>query len=223
MKYIFIRAHQAEFGVWAPLSRRAPDDSRQTELIRQARCDSGKVYGYRKLADGLRDQGEQVSGNRVARLASLEGILAQTSKNAAQGATFLVRGIFPLSSQDVQIFRAPQCLRLASEAASLLMLWVKARSGSRATARRSQLPVLALKLVRHWARTNGASVLTPRNLCAGRSRPRDAIVLDMSHPERIGVWQAARFTRDRPPRGSFTLILIALLHRQPHRTPAKLG
>jgi putative transposase len=61
-----------------PLSRRAQDDARQTRLIRLAWSDSGKVYGNRKLADDLRDQGEQVSKNRVARLASLAGILAQT-------------------------------------------------------------------------------------------------------------------------------------------------
>ena len=54
MKYVFIRAHQTEFGVRAmcrvlrvhfsgfyawlkePLSHRARDDARQTELIRQA-------------------------------------------------------------------------------------------------------------------------------------------------------------------------------------------
>lgn len=60
-----------------PLSRRAQDDARQTELIRQAWSESGKVYGYRKFTDDLRDQGEQVSENRVARLASLAGILAQ--------------------------------------------------------------------------------------------------------------------------------------------------
>ena len=95
MKYAFMQAHRAEFGVRAmcrvlrvhfsgfyawlkePLSRRAHDDVRQTELIRQAWFDSGKVYGYRKLADDLRDQGEQVSGNRVARLAGLAGIAAQ--------------------------------------------------------------------------------------------------------------------------------------------------
>jgi putative transposase len=95
MKYAFIRAHQAEFRVRAmcrvlrvhvsgfyallkePLSRRARDDARQTELIRQAWSESGKVYGYRKLADDLRDQGEQVSENRVTRPASLAGILAQ--------------------------------------------------------------------------------------------------------------------------------------------------
>jgi putative transposase len=95
MKYAFIRAHQAEFGVRAmcrvlrvhfsgfyawlkePLSLRAQDDMRQTELIRQAWYDSGKIYGYRKLADDLRDQGEQVCENRVARLAGLAGIAAQ--------------------------------------------------------------------------------------------------------------------------------------------------
>jgi putative transposase len=95
VKYVFIRAHQGEFRVRAmcrvlqvhfsgfyawlkePLSRRAQDDARQTALIRQAWSDSGKVYGYRKLADDLRDQGEQVSENRVARLATLAGILAQ--------------------------------------------------------------------------------------------------------------------------------------------------
>jgi len=95
MKYAFIRAHQTEFGVRAmcrvlrvhfsgfyawlkePLSRRALEDMRQTDLIRQAWSESGKVYGYRKLADDLRDQGERVSENRVARLASLAGILAQ--------------------------------------------------------------------------------------------------------------------------------------------------
>jgi hypothetical protein len=103
MKYAFIRAHQAEFGVRAmcrvlrvhfcgfyawlkePLSRRVQDDVRQTELIRQAWSDSGKVYGYRKLTDDLRDLGEQVSENRVARLASLAGILPRLVTSAAQG------------------------------------------------------------------------------------------------------------------------------------------
>jgi len=95
MKYAFIRAHREEFGIRAmcrvlrvhfsgfyawlkePLSHRAREDVRQTELIRQAWEESGKVYGYRKLADDLRDQGEQISENRVARLASLAGIAAQ--------------------------------------------------------------------------------------------------------------------------------------------------
>ena len=103
MKYAFIRAHQAEFGVKAmcrvlrvhfsgfyawlkePLSRRAQDDARQTDLIRQAWSESGKVYGYRKLADDLRDQGEHVSENRVARLASMAGIAAQVGYKRRPG------------------------------------------------------------------------------------------------------------------------------------------
>lgn len=103
MKYAFIRAHQTEFGVRAmcrvlrvhfsgfyawlkePLSRRALEDVRQTDLIRQAWSESGKVYGYRKLADDLRDQGERVSENRVARLASLAGILAQVGYKRRPG------------------------------------------------------------------------------------------------------------------------------------------
>ena len=103
MKYAFIRAHQTEFGVRAmcrvlrvhfsgfyawlkePLSLRAQDDERQTALIRQAWSDSGRVYGYRKLTDDLRDQGEQVSENRVARLASLAGILAQVGYKRRPG------------------------------------------------------------------------------------------------------------------------------------------
>ena len=71
--------HVIGFYAWLkePLSQRARRDERQTDLIRQAWGDSGEVYGYRKLTDDLRDQGEQVSQNRVARLAALAGISAQ--------------------------------------------------------------------------------------------------------------------------------------------------
>jgi len=71
--------HFSGFYAWLkePLSLRALEDERQTELIRQAWTDSGKVYGYRKLHDDLRDQGETCSENRVARLAGLAGIAAQ--------------------------------------------------------------------------------------------------------------------------------------------------
>ncbi len=95
MRYAFIEAHRAEFSVrsmcrvlmvhfsgfyaWLkePLSARALEIARQTELIQQAWADSGKVCGFRKLTDDLRDQGELCSENRVARLASLAGIAAQ--------------------------------------------------------------------------------------------------------------------------------------------------
>lgn len=92
MKYAFVVAHRPRFSVrtmchclcihpsgfyaWMkkPLSGRAKEDVRQTALIKQSREDSGKVYGYRKLHDDLRDQGERCSPNRVARLTTLAGI-----------------------------------------------------------------------------------------------------------------------------------------------------
>jgi putative transposase len=103
MKYAFIREHREEFGIRAmcrvlrvhfsgfyawleePLSHRAQEDVRQTELIRQAWNDSGKVYGYRKLTDDLRDLGEQISENCVAHLASLAGIAAQVGYRRRPG------------------------------------------------------------------------------------------------------------------------------------------
>jgi len=71
--------HPSGFYAWLrnPLSKRAREDSRQTELIRKAWQESGKVYGYRKLHDDLLDQGESCCPNRVARLARLAGIKAR--------------------------------------------------------------------------------------------------------------------------------------------------
>jgi putative transposase len=74
-----LMVHFSGFYAWLkePLSVRALEDARQTELIQLAWANSGKVYGYRKLTDDLRDQGELCSKNRVARMASLAGIAAQ--------------------------------------------------------------------------------------------------------------------------------------------------
>ena len=74
-----LMVHFSGFYAWLkePLSLRAREDLRQTDLIRQAWTDCGKVYGYRKLHDDLRDQGETCSENRVARLAGLAGVAAQ--------------------------------------------------------------------------------------------------------------------------------------------------
>ena len=74
-----LRIHPSGFYAWLrnPLSKRDREDVRQTELIRKAWQDSGKVYGYRKLHDDLLDQGEICCPNRVARLAGLAGIKAQ--------------------------------------------------------------------------------------------------------------------------------------------------
>lgn len=61
----------------SPLSRRVREDARQTELLRRAWNDSGKVYGNRKLYDDLLDHGETCCLNRVARLTRLAGIKAR--------------------------------------------------------------------------------------------------------------------------------------------------
>lgn len=42
-----------------PLSKRAREDARQTELLTKAWKESGRVYGYRKLHEDLLDQGEK--------------------------------------------------------------------------------------------------------------------------------------------------------------------
>jgi putative transposase len=74
-----LAVHFSGFYAWLkePLSQRALEDVRQTEMIQQAWADSSKVYGYRKLHDDLLGQGETCSENRVARLASIAGIAAQ--------------------------------------------------------------------------------------------------------------------------------------------------
>ena len=70
--------HPSGFYAWRknPLSKRSREDARQTDPIRKAWTESGKVYGYRKLHDDLLDQGETCCPNRVARLARLAGIKA---------------------------------------------------------------------------------------------------------------------------------------------------
>ena len=82
-----LTVHFSGFYAWLkePLSARAHEDARQTELLHQAWTESGKVYGYRKLADDLRNAGETCSENRVARLASLAGISAQVGYKRRPG------------------------------------------------------------------------------------------------------------------------------------------
>lgn len=95
MRYAFVAKHRQQFKVRAmcrclrirpsgfyawlkiPLSKRAREDARQTELLSKAWTESGKVYGYRKLHDDLLDQGETSCANRIARLSKLAGIRAQ--------------------------------------------------------------------------------------------------------------------------------------------------
>lgn len=103
MRYAFVAEHRQQFAVramcrclriqpsgfyaWlkAPLSKRAREDARQTELLSEAWKESGRVYGYRKLHDDLLDQGETACANRVARLAKLAGIKAQIGYKRRSG------------------------------------------------------------------------------------------------------------------------------------------
>ena len=74
-----LRIQPSGFYAWlkAPLSKRAQKDKRQTEMLKEAWVDSGKVYGHCKLHDDLLEQGESICLNRVARLTRLAGIKAQ--------------------------------------------------------------------------------------------------------------------------------------------------
>ena len=59
--------HPSGFFAWLrePLSQRALEDQRQTELIKTAWEENGEVYGYRKLHDDLCDLGEDIRTNRA--------------------------------------------------------------------------------------------------------------------------------------------------------------
>ena len=74
-----LRVQPSGFSAWlkAPLSTRAQEDRRQTELLHRACTESDKVYGYRKLHDDLIDQGESNCPDRVSWLVPLSGISAQ--------------------------------------------------------------------------------------------------------------------------------------------------
>ena len=102
-----LRIHPSGFYAWlkAPLSRRAREDTRQTDLIRKAWKDSGKVYGYRKLHDDLLDQGETICPNRVARLARQAGIKAQICEIASNNAPHLAFHLveFVADIQDLRV------------------------------------------------------------------------------------------------------------------------
>ncbi len=105
MRYTFIRTNQNDFplsllcktmkvnrsGYYAwlkqPLSKKAKEDQRLTGLIKQFWLESGCVYGYRKIHSDLREVGEHVGKNRVARLARVEGIKAQVGYRKRPGSS----------------------------------------------------------------------------------------------------------------------------------------
>jgi len=74
-----LRVHRSGYYAWlkAPHSARAQEDQRLLERINEYWADSGSVYGYRKVTDDLRDDGERCSKHRVYRLMRYAGMRAQ--------------------------------------------------------------------------------------------------------------------------------------------------
>jgi putative transposase len=103
VRYAFIRAHEEQHTVrtmcrmvkvhpsgyyaWRanPVSDRAKEDQRQTGLIKQFWLESGGVYGYRKIADDMRDIGESCGKHRVYRLMRNEGLRSQSGYRRRPG------------------------------------------------------------------------------------------------------------------------------------------
>jgi len=95
VRYAFIQAHEDQYPVrtlcrmmsvhrsgyyaWRkqPHSPRQAENARLVGLIKQAWLESGCVYGYRKIHDELRSQGEHSCRNRIARLMKQENLKAQ--------------------------------------------------------------------------------------------------------------------------------------------------
>ncbi len=103
MRYAFIRAHEEQHAVrtmcrmvkvhpsgyyaWRanPISPRKKEDQRQAGLIKQFWLESGGVYGYRKIADDMRDLGESCGKHRVYRLMRSEGLRSQSGYRPRPG------------------------------------------------------------------------------------------------------------------------------------------
>ena len=102
MKYAFIQAnedhhpvrrlcavlavHHSGYYAWRrnPHSRRSQDDRRVSTLVHQSWLESGRVYGYRKVCNDLRDLGERCGKHRVARLMRQAGWRSQTGYTQAR-------------------------------------------------------------------------------------------------------------------------------------------
>jgi hypothetical protein len=77
--------------------------------------------------------------------------------------------------------------------------------------------------VKRVVRSTKVPIAEPSLLRRRLARPFAAIALDLSHPNAKPLSRTAQFTRDRRQRHGLALILIAVFHRQPHRTRAELG
>jgi len=75
-----LQVHPSGYYAWLaePKSAREKEDQHLLGLIKHAWLESGGVYGYRKIHDGLRVLGESCGRHRVARLMQVEGLRSQT-------------------------------------------------------------------------------------------------------------------------------------------------
>lgn len=74
-----LRIQPSGFYAWlkTPPSKRSREDLRQTEILKEAWIESGKVYGHPKLHNDLIEQCESICLNRVALLTKLAGTRVQ--------------------------------------------------------------------------------------------------------------------------------------------------
>lgn len=79
--------HPSGYYAWRnqPESTRAQEDRRFVGLIKQFWLESGGIYGYRKIADDLREIGERCGKHRVWRLMRAEGLRSQTGYHRRPG------------------------------------------------------------------------------------------------------------------------------------------
>ena len=79
--------HPSGYYAWRakPDSPRAKSDRHLLGLIKHFWLESGGVYGYRKITDDLRDEGETCGKHRVYRLMRAEGLRSQTGYRRRQG------------------------------------------------------------------------------------------------------------------------------------------
>ncbi|ELK4826583.1 IS3 family transposase, partial [Pseudomonas aeruginosa] len=82
-----LQVHPSGYYAWLaePKSARAKEDQRLLGLIKHAWLESGRVYGYRKIHDDLRELGESCGRHRVARLMRGEGLRSQTGYRRRPG------------------------------------------------------------------------------------------------------------------------------------------
>jgi putative transposase len=81
-----LRVHISGYYAWLkhPMSDRAKEDQRLTGLIKHAWLSSGTVYGYRKVFQDLRENGERCGKHRVARLMRGSNLRAQVGYRKAR-------------------------------------------------------------------------------------------------------------------------------------------